>query len=114
MRLLEMRVLNWLRKFFLEHPLIWVVTGIPLFFHLFKLPSDSWNVEILIARNMLRGYGYVVGPLDTPALWRPPLAVFLLMPLEKFFSDPRVIFSVFGTLTLVGFIVSVFYLMKLS
>ena len=109
-----MRNLKWLRVFFLQHPLLWVITGILLFSHVFKLPADSWNVELLIARNLLRGFGYVVGPLDPPALWRPPLGVFLLVPLVKFISDPAVVFTVFGTGCLVGFLVSVFYLTKMT
>jgi hypothetical protein len=87
--------------------------GIPLFAHLSVLPINSWSIEIFIARNILNGYGFIALPLDPPALWRPPLAVGLLLPIEALFSDPYVIYKIFGALTLAGLLVGVFYLMKL-
>jgi hypothetical protein len=100
------------RRFLWDHPLFWVAVGIPLFMQLCRLPADSWNVEILIARNLLEGHGFVVGPLDPPALWRPPLAVFMLLPIEMLFQSPYYVYSVFGALTLVGLMIGTFYLMK--
>jgi hypothetical protein len=107
-----MRLGSRVRRLFWDHPLFWVAVGIPLFMQLSRLPAHSWNVEILIARNLLEGHGFVVGPLDPPALWRPPLAVFVLLPIEMLFQSPYYIYSVFGALTLVGLMVSLFYLMK--
>lgn len=101
-----MRELRLARCCFVEHPLLWVSLGIPLFAHLSVLMVNSWSIEILIARNILNGYGFVAVPLDPPALWRPPLAVGLLVPIEMFIHDPVVIYRVFGTLSLVGFLVA--------
>ena len=108
-----MRTLRLARCLFWEHPLLWLSLGIPLFSHLSVLMVNSWSIEILIARNILNGYGFIAVPLDPPALWRPPLAVGVPVPIEMFFHDPVVIYRIFGTLTLVGLLVAVFYLMKM-
>ena len=102
-----MRILRLARCFLWEHPLLWVSLGIPLFAHLSVLMVNSWSIEILIARNILNGYGFTAVPLDPPAVWRPPLAVGLLVPIEMFFDDPVVIYRVFGTLSMVCLIVAV-------
>jgi hypothetical protein len=45
-------------------------------------------------------------------LWRPPLAVFTLLPIEAFVEDPAAIYAIFATLTLTMTAVLFFYLMK--
>src|SRR5215831_2239826 len=108
-----MRILCWMRALLWEHPLIWIGVGIPVFLRLSVLPTNSWNMEILIARNLLDGFGFVCTPLDPPALWRPPLPVILLLPIQLLIQDPMRIYAIFGTLMLVGFSVAMFYLMKM-
>ena len=70
----RVKILNIGRRICLEHPVLWIALGLPLFIHLSSLPDNSWNVEMMIARNLIDGYGFVDAPLDPPALWRPPLA----------------------------------------
>jgi hypothetical protein len=108
-----MNALKTARRICIEHPVFWLAIGLPLFIHLSSLPTNSWNVEMNIARNLIDGYGFVDAPLDPPALWRPPLAVALLVPIEMLVRDPIWIYSIFGALTLLGFMSSVFYLMKM-
>ncbi len=108
-----MRIAKWLRTLIWEHPVFWVALGVPLFMHLSKLPDNSWNMEILIARNLLDGFGFVGAPLDPPALWRPPLPVVVLLPIQMLTQDPLRIYAVFGTLALLGFTLAMFYLMKM-
>jgi hypothetical protein len=101
-----------LQRAFIEHPAAWGVFAIVFFAYISRLPINGWNVEMLIARNLLRGQGFVVSPLDPPALWRPPLAVLALVPLEWLFDDPKIIYKVFATLCLSATTVTLFYLMK--
>ena len=108
----RMRALKRIRTLIWDHPVLWVIVGIPLFVVLSRLPFNSWNVEILIARNILNGYGFVAAPLDPPALWRPPLTVAVLLPIQLLVHNPKSIYADFGALTLVGFLVSLFYLMR--
>jgi hypothetical protein len=108
-----MRFLKALRTLCGKHPLIWILIGVPLFMHLARLPHNSWSIELSIARNLVNGYGYVAAPMDPPALWRPPLAVAVLVPIEMLFQDPQIIYRVYGTLTLAGFLASMFYLMRM-
>lgn len=96
----------------INHPGVWCVLAVGVFGHLSVLPVNSWNVEILIARNLLRGHGFVVGPLDPPALWRPPLAVLALLPIELLAYDPETIYLLYSTLCLTVSSVALFYLMK--
>ncbi len=107
-----MRTLKFIRQLLWEHPLFWLVLVLRSLYTFSALPLNSWNVEMLIARNILDGFGFVDTPLDPPALWRPPLAVGVLIPIERFLKDPEVVYSIFCTLTMVGFLVAVFYLMK--
>ena len=109
----RVKILNIGRRICLEHPVLWIALGLPLFIHLSSLPDNSWNVEMMIARNLIDGYGFVDAPLDPPALWRPPLAVALLVPIEMLVNDPKWIYAIFGALTLLAFMTSVFYLMKM-
>jgi hypothetical protein len=101
-----------LRRAFVEQPLAWGTFALAFFAYVSRLPSGGWNVEILIARNLLRGHGFVVGPADPPALWRPPLAVFGLLPIELLVDDPEVVYKVFATICLSVTTVVLFYLMK--
>lgn len=101
-----------LRRLLWEHPVAWGAFAVTFFAYVSRLPADAWNVEILIARNLLRGHGFVVGPMDPPALWRPPLAVLALLPIEVLVEDPRTIYRIFATLCLSVTTVVLFYLMK--
>jgi len=101
-----------LRRILVEHPVAWGLFAVAFFAYVSRLPINGWNVEILIARNLLRGHGFVVGPMDPPALWRPPLAVLALVPIEAFVEDPKMVYKVFTTLCLTVTTLAVFYLMK--
>jgi hypothetical protein len=100
------------RRAFIEHPVAWGAFALLFFGYISRLPINGWNVEILIARNLLRGHGFVVSPLDPPALWRPPLAVLALLPFEMVFDDPEIIYTIVATLCLTVTVVTLFYLMK--
>jgi hypothetical protein len=101
-----------LQRAFIEHPIAWGAFALIFFGYISRLPINSWNVEILIARNLLRGHGFVVGPMDPPALWRPPFAVLALLPIEALFEDPKIVYKIFATVCLTATMLALFYLMK--
>lgn len=107
-----MRATGYLHRLCIQHPTVWGVFAVAFFSYVSRLPINSWSVEILIARNVLRGHGFVVGPMDPPALWRPPLSVLVLLPIEAAIDDPKMVYKVSATLFLTAATIVLFYVMK--
>lgn len=101
--------MRWLRTY--AAPILWVLIGVILFWAWGGLlPRVRWNaIELMMGRNLLRGYGLVVAPLDPPALWRPLFGVLLCAFVELFTTDPYVIYQTVYTLSLTVFLISAFY-----
>ena len=93
------------------HPVIWAIAGCLLFWAWGGLMSSvSWNaIEIMMGRNLLRGYGLVVAPLDPPALWRPLLGALICALIERFVTDPFIVYRVIYSISLSVFLVATFY-----
>ena len=103
-----------LERILIQHPALWALAGGILFAVWGGLmPRIRWNaIEMMIARNMLLGRGFVVAPLDPPALWRPPLGVFLCAAVELFNTDPFVIYRLIYAVALTTFLITSFYAAK--
>jgi ABC-type multidrug transport system fused ATPase/permease subunit len=50
--------------------------------------------------------------MDPPALWRPPLAVLALVPIESLIEDPAIVYNIFAMSCLAATTLGLFYLMK--
>lgn len=104
-----------LARIFIHHPTFWFITGAALFTVWGGLiPRIRWNaIEMMVAKNLLLGNGFIVAPLDPPQLWRPPFAVFLCAAVELFNTDPFVIYRVIYAVSLITFLVTAFYAAQL-
>jgi hypothetical protein len=89
------RAQSWAVAAVVATPLLWLAVGIALNAPVpFRNSSLlDWNiVEVDIASNLIRGWGYVVDPLSPPAVWRPPLISLLTIPMLFVTNNPIAIF----------------------
>jgi hypothetical protein len=103
-----------LERILVLHPVFWALAGAILFTVWGGLiPRIRWNaVEMMIGRNLLLGNGFVMAPLDPPALWRPPFAVFLCALVELFNTDPFIVYRAIYAVSLTTFLIASFYAAK--
>jgi hypothetical protein len=103
-----------LKRILVQHPTFWVLAGGILFAAWGGvIPRIRWNaVEMMIGKNLLLGNGFVIAPLDPPALGRPLLGPLLCAVVELFSTDPYVIFRVIYAVALTAFLVTMFYAAK--
>jgi hypothetical protein len=96
-------------------PIVWGIFGILFFWHVGGLLDKiGWNaIEIMIGKNLLSGNGYIVAPLDPPAIWRPVFIPFLCALTEIITKDPKLIFRIIYTISLTNFIIWSFYILKI-
>jgi hypothetical protein len=101
-------------SFLIKTPVIWAIFSAFFFWHVGGLLDRiNWNViEMMIGRNLLSGNGYIVAPLDPPAIWRPVFTPFLCAVIEIFTKDPFLIFKIMLSASLTTLIISSFYIMK--
>jgi hypothetical protein len=94
-----------------DHPTLWLILGIPFFIcWAGVIPMIGWNaIEMMIGHNLLIGRGYIVAPLDPPALWRPMLGSFVCAAVELITRDPLLVFEIVYTASLAIFTASIFY-----
>ena len=96
----------------INHPILWIPFIGGITFSNVSLMSDRWNVELMIAKNILGGFGMVLDPGSPPALWRPPLPSLLLVPIEYFIEDPNLVFRIFITILVIAFFCTIFYFLR--
>jgi hypothetical protein len=103
-----------LQRILVQHPTLWALAGGILFTTWGGLiPRIRWNaVEMMMGRNLLLGNGFVMAPLDPPALGRPLLGPVLCAVVELFSTDPYVIFRTIYATALTVFLVTMFYVAK--
>jgi hypothetical protein len=101
-------------KAVIESPLIWLLFGAPFFFlWAGTIPAIRWNaIEMMIGANVLAGHGPIVGVLDPPAIWRPPLGWLLCACGELFVRDPLLLFQGLYTFCITAFLAASFYVAK--
>jgi hypothetical protein len=108
------QVWGLLGRILVQHPTLWALAGGILFAAWGgAIPRIRWNaVEMMIGRNLLLGNGFVMAPLDPPALGRPLLGPLLCAVVELFSTDPYVIFRVIYATALTVFLITMFYAAK--
>jgi hypothetical protein len=108
------QVWGLLQRILVQHPSFWALAGGILFAAWGgAIPRIRWNVvEMMIGRNLLLGKGFVMAPLDPPALGRPLLGPLLCAVVELFNTDPYVIFRVIYATALTVFLITMFYAAK--
>jgi hypothetical protein len=108
------QVWGLLQRILVQHPTLWALAGGILFTTWGGLiPRIRWNaVEMMIGRNLLLGNGFVMAPLDPPAVGRPLLGPLLCAVVELFSTDPYVIFRTIYAVALTVFLVTMFYAAK--